>query len=585
MQQHQPPPNADMQGLPQVTTSSSSSSSEFATPSRAPKDVHEHETTSPSPSEVGGPGPTARALATNYAQFSIPTPSSSTLDPSKPGRAAKLYADFIQKLQTRKPSTAWEAFQEVAPYRQVLKRFDRALDTGLLLDTLLKSPKEERIPKIAAVLDAFLAAGQKLTKHEYFRLAKAHADGMDWKTATTLLNCMEDAGVVPDQLVMTTILSNLAKNGHAEKCMALLGKLKRDGMRRDVSMYNAVIAGLVKKGDVGAASKVYEEMEKDKKTVPKPNVATFTHLITGYIGQGDMTHARMILTSMESRPEPLIPDSALAAVVVDGYVWRRDMETARAMFDKFESQGVKHNMKAYVNLMLGYAREGNVHECQALMTRFKSSGKEPSLQLYEHYASAFAKARYLEGILGALDEAESAGLTPQTANFNHLLDLWFRSGGGLPGSIALYEAIRSRGLEPDAVSYSRIMRAYAAAGNSAAVSRLMKEVETKGITVSAHHYRAVIYAYASNTADPKGGMEKALQEVKKMVEAGLKPDSVVFKVIIGGFKRAGDMESAEMWFSKMGAAGFKVEGGLEAIDIKRDGRDARDEAPQQRVIV
>ncbi|KAF0901237.1 hypothetical protein E2562_038802 [Oryza meyeriana var. granulata] len=95
----------------------------------------------------------------------------------------------------------------------------------------------------------------------------------------------------------TEVLTRMVKNGKPKEAIAILKKMRRDGVEPNVVTYNTLMDYLCKSGRSMEAREVFDSMVKRGH---KPTIATYSTLLHGYAAEGSLVEMHHLLDVMES---------------------------------------------------------------------------------------------------------------------------------------------------------------------------------------------------------------------------------------------------------------------------------------------
>ncbi|RHN52629.1 putative pentatricopeptide [Medicago truncatula] len=119
---------------------------------------------------------------------------------------------------------------------------------------------------------------------------------------------MHDRGQQPDIITYNSILDALCKKHHAGKAIALLTKLKDQGIRPNMNTYTILVKGLCRSGKLEDARKVFEDLGYNL------DVYAYTVMIQGFCDKGLFDEVLALLSKMEENG--CIPDAKTYEIII-----------------------------------------------------------------------------------------------------------------------------------------------------------------------------------------------------------------------------------------------------------------------------
>ena len=117
----------------------------------------------------------------------------------------------------------------------------------------------------------------------------------------------------------------------------------------------------------------------------------------------------------------------------------------------------------------------------------------------------------------------------------------------------LEEEMEADGVEPDTVSYSNVMDAWAEKGNVAKTRSLLERMKSRNVDRNVRAYNALVKAHVS--ASQSGEAQRVLEF--DMAADGVQPDTISYNISIDGWARVGDIASARRLLDLMKGRGVR----------------------------
>uniref|UniRef100_A0A7S1D1N9 Pentacotripeptide-repeat region of PRORP domain-containing protein n=1 Tax=Cyclophora tenuis TaxID=216820 RepID=A0A7S1D1N9_CYCTE len=136
-------------------------------------------------------------------------------------------------------------------------------------------------------------------------------------------------------MVYNTLLNALSKSGAFTEALGLYQEMKKEGIAADVSTYTSMIDVLAKSGSVGVVEKalsllyeIEDEYERTKRWELKPNVRTYTSVITAISRSRKQNPeaAEAVLERMKSKG--VEPDTICYNAVLNAWSFSSDKDKA-----------------------------------------------------------------------------------------------------------------------------------------------------------------------------------------------------------------------------------------------------------------
>jgi tetratricopeptide (TPR) repeat protein len=239
------------------------------------------------------------------------------------------------------------------------------------------------------------------------------------------------------------------------------------------------------------------------------------------------------------------------------------VEANRAWYDRLSdgtlsdieiSQGpprvrIKPNVRSYSTVMDALARKGNLEAARRaekiledLESAFLVTGDlalEPNLISYNTLLSAYAKCGGEVAVSECLDILASIPMQPDVISYNNVLHAIARSGNADAGEQvqAMLDKMQTRGISPNARSYTTSMDAWSQSGRVDRAYALLEEVlirfektQDMSLKPNAISFSTLIHAYAVSKEEDKA--LKAYKVFLKMKENDVLPNRYTFNNLL-----------------------------------------------------
>eukprot|EP01018_Ginkgo_biloba_P018939 Gb_33112 [translate_table: standard] len=216
---------------------------------------------------------------------------------------------------------------------------------------------------------------------------------------------------------------------------------------RNVVSWNAMIVGYAQIGHGGESLKLFSQMQKAGVKADKVTLASILSCCGSIasLEQGKQVHARTIKTRMQS-------DVIVASALVDTYAKCGSIDDARQQFDEMpERDGVLWNA-----MITGYAQNGYGQEALQMFEQMVQSGMQPNSITFVGVLSACNHAGLVdEGCRFFSSMSQNYCITPTADHYACMVDLLGRAG-------CLAEAedfIDNMPFQPDAMIWGSLLSA------------------------------------------------------------------------------------------------------------------------------
>eukprot|EP00268_Persea_americana_P029358 TRINITY_DN2839_c0_g1_i1.p1 TRINITY_DN2839_c0_g1~~TRINITY_DN2839_c0_g1_i1.p1 ORF type:complete len:593 (-),score=133.60 TRINITY_DN2839_c0_g1_i1:267-2045(-) len=279
------------------------------------------------------------------------------------------------------------------------------------------------------------------------------------------------------------------------------------------------------------------------------NELDFLLLITAYGKLGDFIRAERVLKYMNKHgyPPSVISETAL----MEAYGTAGEYIQAESIFRRMESSGPEPSPLTY-HIMLKICVKGNRYkEAEEIfetllndeISRFKPDQQMFNLMIYMYgKAGSYDQARKIFGKMA------ERGIPRSARTFNSLMS--FETNYKEVSSI--YDQMQRADIQPDVVSYTFLIRAYAKARREDEALAVFEEMLDASVRPTLDAYNTLLDAFAIS-----GMVEQARTVLKSMRRDRCTPNLHSYTMMLSAFVNASDMDGAEKFFRQIKQDGFK----------------------------
>ncbi|KAL6853553.1 hypothetical protein ACP4OV_019582 [Aristida adscensionis] len=222
----------------------------------------------------------------------------------------------------------------------------------------------------------------------------------------------------------------------------------------------------------------------------------------------------------------------------------RRFDAARALLDEMRRASTA-SPAAVMLLVRRHCAARDVAGAVAAFRALPSFGCRPSVAEFHGLLSALCRYKNVQ-------DAEHLLLSSQkefpfeTKSFNIVLNGWCNTVCSVREAKRFWNAMESKGIERDVVSYGSMISCFSKAGSLDSVMKLYNRMKEAGIVPDRKVYNAVVYALAKGRC-----MDEAKALVRSMEEKGVPPDTATFNSLIGPLCKVRQVQEAMEMFEAM----------------------------------
>eukprot|EP01018_Ginkgo_biloba_P037423 Gb_09406 [translate_table: standard] len=335
-------------------------------------------------------------------------------------------------------------------------------------------------------------------------------------------------GFESDVFVGSALIHMYSKCGSTLYARKVFDKIPR----RDVVLWNAMIAGYTHNRDASEALTLLSEMQS---TDVKPNSITMLSVLSAcaYLGalhQGDSIHGFIIKNGFES-------SIFVGTALIDMYVRCGNIENARRVFDKIS----KTDVVSWNAMIAGYAYNGHVNEALTLISEMHLMDIKPNSITMVSVLPACAR-------LGSLRQGKCihayvirSGFESDTSVVNSLITM-YANCGNINRARHMFDKMSKR----DMVSWTAMIAAYAQIRHANEALTLFHQMQLANLTPDLVTVVSLLSACAYLGALQQG---KWIHEY--LTRSGFESDVSVETSLVDMYSKCGMTEDARHVFDKM----------------------------------
>lgn len=290
-----------------------------------------------------------------------------------------------------------------------------ALTYQIILKTLVEADKFEVAEEIFETLlnneSSPLRPDQKMFHMMIYMFRKARNYGK----ARKIFALMAERGV---QRSTVTYNSLMSIETNYKEVSNIYDEMQRAGVRPDVVSYTLLISAYGKARKEEEALAVFEEMLDAR---VRPTQKAYNILLHAFAISGMVEQARIVFKSM--RRDRCTPDLYSYSTMLLAYVNASDMEGAEKFFRRIKQDGFEHNVVTYGTMIKGYAKENNLEKMMAKYEEMRVSSIKANQTVLTTIMDAYGKNKDFDSAIVWFKDMESCGVVPDQKAKNVLLSL------------------------------------------------------------------------------------------------------------------------------------------------------------------
>lgn len=421
-----------------------------------------------------------------------------------------------------------------------------AIDKGQDLHTLIerKGFLEGNLFIGNTLVDMYAKFGVLTKAQQVFDKLKVR-DLISWNTLITgyvkhgqpenALKCyerMQLEGVSPNAVTFICSLRACAMVRAFDKGQQIHNEIeKREGLlENDVVVASTLVDMYIKCGMLTKARQVFDKL-------PVCDTVLWTTLIAGYVDHGHGEDALKCYEVMQSRGVFLDAVTLLCSLKACGSI--KAIDKALEIHSEIERKGLLERDLAIGSTLVDmYAKCGFLAKAQQVFDKLPAR----DVVAWTALISGYVEHDYAEEALDFFEQMRLQGISPNAVTFTCGLKACGSLGAIVKGQLIHAEIQRKGILERDLGVGSTLVDMYAKCGSLAIAQQVFDKLPVRDVV----SWNALISGYSQ-----LGTHKLFFHAFERMVEEGIKPDSVTLLVVLHGCSRVGLFNQSQSYFESI----------------------------------
>ncbi|KAJ8604982.1 hypothetical protein CTAYLR_006898 [Chrysophaeum taylorii] len=413
----------------------------------------------------------------------------------------------------------------------------------------LQSPMDtiKRLKHAADVDHVLLELSPLKSPKLYTSFIKAYGRAGEPLKGLALLDKMRENGVEPNAITYTAAISACGRGGRWKEALALFDEMRRrDGAEPNSITYTAAIFAC-KNG--GQWEKALEFLDEMRQRGLEASVATYNAVISSCGKHGRWEKALAMLDEMRRTSGSLEPDAFTYNAVISACAKSNQWEKAIGLLGEMRGAGVEPDVIAYNAAISACKTEWE--KALALLDDMRESGLEPDVVTYSTAISACEKGNQWERALALLDDMREREIEPSVVTYSAAISACGK-GNQWEKALLLLDNMRERGVKPNVITYSAAITACTRGGQWEKALALLDEMLDRGLSPN-----VVTYSAAISACEKGNQLGKALALLEKLRALEPPPDVMSYASAISACGKANRWKNALELLDEMRARGVR----------------------------
>ncbi|KAJ1275956.1 hypothetical protein BS78_05G176400 [Paspalum vaginatum] len=338
----------------------------------------------------------------------------------------------------------------------------------------------------------------------------------NYKDALLLFAEMKKSGVVPDQLILATVLSACRHLRHLRSGKAIHSYMVVSDTLINAHLSSALINLYASCMNMEMAEKLYNGMAKK-------DLVSSTAMVFGYAKNGEPDLARSIFDAMSEK------DVVSWSAMISGYADSNQPNEALRLFNDMQECGVRPDEVTVLSVISACANLGSLDKARWIHGFVENNGLTKILRICNALIDMFAKCGGINLALNIFNEIPQKNVITWTS----MITAFARQGDG-KSALGLFEQMK-KGVEPNAVTFVNLLHACCHAGLVHEGRLLFRSmVEQYRIKPRHEHYGCMVDLL---------GRAKLMQEAVDLIESmHLAPNVAIWGSLLAACWMHGDFK-------------------------------------------
>ncbi|KAG0457728.1 hypothetical protein HPP92_022885 [Vanilla planifolia] len=325
--------------------------------------------------------------------------------------------------------------------------------------------------------------------------------------------------VKADEVTMVNVISSCTHLGEWEMVETIIKYVEENCVEIDLYLGNTLIGYYGRRGFVGSAQKVFDEM-KDK------NIMTMNAMIAAFAKVGNLVAAKIMFDRIPRK------DLVSWSSMITGYSQANHFSEALALFRQMQKDEVKADEIVMVSLLSACTHLASIDIGKSIHGYIRKNGIEMDVFLGNSLIDMYSKC-------GCINEAYAVfgQMVEKDAMTWNSIILGLATNGYADAALQLFSDMSRGEQRPDDTTYLGVLIACVHSGLVDEGLGYFDSMRIHGVEPQMKHYGCVV-----DLLGRAGELGKAFELIEKMP---MKPDSVVWRALLGACKVHGNVNLAE----------------------------------------
>lgn len=379
----------------------------------------------------------------------------------------------------------------------------------------------------------------------------------DNKTKLELFQVIRLKSLIPPTELYNQILNIYASSGDSKSASALFQEMNRNSVKPDIFTYNIMIKAYSNAADWFNLLRFFNNLIDSGVKLDKHS---FNTIIAAFCRKKDTATALKYFKEMQIAQ--VEPDLWTFSTLIHSLRKNKDFVGMESLFSEMTGRGIRPNAFIYRALIGVHSSVNDYEKVTHYFQLMEKDGFEPDSFDF----NAFLKANLHDtiAILELIEKAVTKFDSIDSAMANSFLNTLISSAAFLPS----YEKLKERGFKHTTQTYYLLCKFSIDSGNFTALDKYLTEMHN---TLSDNSDRLLVYKGIFAAFAGREDSKNAKKYFKQMVDAGLKPDVVVYTNLMQSC--VSDVDLVNDWMDEMKSRGIQADAHALTVMINANAGD------------
>ncbi len=326
--------------------------------------------------------------------------------------------------------------------------------------------------------------------------------------AQAIFDDMVSSNVAPSQITYSLMIQGYGSVFDLDKCFLLFHKMKNDNIKPNEIVYGCLLNACVKNNNIEKACRLYDEICNN--STIEMNLILYTTLMKGYAKSKEFNKAYDIYIKLLNNTKEKINIVAYNAIL-DACVECSQFEEMTNIYEHIKTRAIEDD-----------------------------SSPQPDLITYSTVIKGFAKMKNIDKVLDIYNFLKSrSDFVLDEITFNSVIDA-LNKAQRFDEALSVYNEMMKHNISLSNATYSIMIKIYSKMNNIDKAMEVFNDMTVKkGLKPSMITFTSILQVLIKSKR-----IQQAIDIFNHVLEIGMRPDQVLFNVIINGCVYNGRLREA-----------------------------------------